>query len=69
MVEAKVTEMTERNPILQKLKEGLEITKEEASTLAEELHDADPHITEALLRKIYDNKNAKFIQFINSSKT
>ena len=65
MVEAKVTEMTERNPILQKIKEGLEITKEEASTLAEELHDADPHITEALLRKVYDNKNAKFIQFIN----
>lgn len=64
MVEAKVEELTKRNPILQKLKEGHSITEDEAQTLAEELHETDPHITEALLRKVYNHQNAKFIQFI-----
>ncbi|MDO6738740.1 DEAD/DEAH box helicase family protein [Wenyingzhuangia sp. 2_MG-2023] len=64
MVEAKVKELTERNTILQKLKGGKTITEEEANALAEELHDADPHITEALLRKVYNHQKAKFIQFI-----
>ncbi|MEP1489743.1 MAG: DEAD/DEAH box helicase family protein [Algibacter sp.] len=64
MVEAKVEELTKRNPILQKLKEGKTITEDEAQTLAEELHETDPHITEALLRKVYNHQNAKFIQFI-----
>ena len=64
MVEAKVKELTERNPILQKLKKGNSITEDEAKTLAEELRDADPHITEALLKKVYNHQNAKFIQFI-----
>ena len=32
--------------------------------MAEELRDADPHITEALLKKVYNHQNAKFIQFI-----
>ena len=64
MVEAKVKELTERNTILQKLKQGKTITEDEANTLAEELHHADPHITEALLRKVYNHQKAKFIQFI-----
>ena len=50
--------------ILQKLKEGQIITEEEAELLAEELHETDPHITETLLRKVYNHQNAKFIQFI-----
>jgi len=64
MVEAKLEELTKRNPILQKLKEGLDITEDEAIILADELHQTDPHITEALLRKVYNHQNAKFIQFI-----
>lgn len=64
MVEAKITELTKRNPILQKLKEGEAITEEEVHILADELHETDPHITEALLRKVYNHQNAKFIQFI-----
>lgn len=64
MVEAKVEELTKRNPILQKLKEGKTITEIEAQTLAEELLETDPHITESLLRKVYNHQNAKFIQFI-----
>ncbi|CAM3625342.1 DEAD/DEAH box helicase family protein [Flavobacterium gelidilacus] len=64
MVEAKVAELTKQNPILQKLKEGKTITEEEAQLLADELHETDPHITESLLRKVYNHQNAKFIQFI-----
>lgn len=64
MVEAKVTELTKQNPILQKLKEGQIISEEEAELLAEELQETDPHITETLLRKVYNHQNAKFIQFI-----
>lgn len=64
MVEAKITDLTEQNPILQKLKEGQIISEKEAELLAEELHETDPHITETLLRKVYNHQNAKFIQFI-----
>jgi type I restriction enzyme, R subunit len=64
MVEAKVAELTERNPILQKIKAGEPITEEESNSLAEELHEEDPHITESLLRKVYKHQKAKFIQFI-----
>ena len=64
MVEGKIAELTERNPILQKLKLGNSISEEEALQLAEELHEEDPHITESLLRKVYKHQKAKFIQFI-----
>lgn len=64
MVEAKVAELTERNPILQKIKAGEIVTEEESNLLAEELHEEDPHITELLLRKVYKHQKAKFIQFI-----
>lgn len=64
MVEQKVNELLERNPILQKIKDGKQITVEEAAQLAEELHSEDPHITEALLQKVYKNQHANFLQFI-----
>jgi type I restriction enzyme R subunit len=64
MVEAKIAELTERNPILQKIKAGEKVTEEESNLLAEELHEEDPHITESLLRKVYKHQKAKFIQFI-----
>jgi len=64
MVEAMVTEMTEHNPILQKLKNGEAITPDEATQLAEQLHAERPHITEDLLRQVYKNHKARFIQFI-----
>ncbi|SEM28901.1 type I restriction enzyme, R subunit [Aquimarina amphilecti] len=64
MVEAKIAELIEKNPILQKIKSGEKVTEEEAEQLAEELHEEDPHITEQLLRKVYNHQKAKFIQFI-----
>jgi type I restriction enzyme R subunit len=64
LVEEKVNELLLASPILQKLKDGIEITREEAEQLAEELHDEHPHITIDLLRRVYNNRKAAFVQFI-----
>ncbi len=64
LVEQKVNELVLANPILQKLKEGKEISSAEAEQLAEELHDEHPHITIDLLRRVYNHRKAVFVQFI-----
>ncbi|WP_321343146.1 type I restriction-modification enzyme R subunit C-terminal domain-containing protein [uncultured Draconibacterium sp.] len=64
MVEEKVKELTTTNPILQKIQHGKPITEEEATELANELHDENPHITIDLLRRVYNHRKAQFIQFI-----
>ena len=64
MVEAMIAELTTHNPILLQIKNGQEVTAEEASELAELLHAEHPHITENLLRQVYKNRKARFIQFI-----
>ena len=64
LVEQKIQELTNSNPLLQKLKHGESLTDAEAEQLAEQLHDEHPHITIDLLRRIYDNRKAQFTQFI-----
>lgn len=64
MVEALITELTEHNPLLHKIKRGESVSADEASQLAELLQEERPHITEGLLRRVYKNRNASFIQFI-----
>lgn len=64
LVEQKINEMVSANPILQKLKHGLEITASEAEQLAEELHNEHPHITVELLRRVYNHRKAQFLEFI-----
>ncbi len=64
MVEAMVLELTRTNPILQKIKRGDAILETEVASLAELLNKAHPHITENLLRAVYRNRKARFIQFI-----
>lgn len=64
MVEAMIAELTAYNPILQKIKNGEEVSPSEATALAELLHAEHPHITEDLLRQVYKNRKARFIQFI-----
>ena len=64
MVEALIVELTEYNPILTKIKNGQEISLAEADELARLLHAEHPHITEDLLRQVYKNRKARFIQFI-----
>ena len=64
LVELKVNELVSNNPLLQKLKHGDEITGDEAEQLAEELHNEHPHITIDLLRKVYNHRKAKLVQFL-----
>jgi type I restriction enzyme, R subunit len=64
LVEKKINELLLSSPILQKLKQGQEITTEEAEQLAEELHDEHPHITIDLLRRVYNHRKAALVQFI-----
>ncbi|MQY77614.1 MAG: restriction endonuclease subunit R, partial [Bacteroidetes bacterium] len=63
-VEAIIKEMVGSNFVLQKLQLGQEITEEEVEQLANILMSRDPWVTKELLQKVYDNKRAKFIQFI-----
>jgi type I restriction enzyme R subunit len=64
MVETLINDLTENNPVLQKIKNGEAVTADEANQLAELLHEEHPHITENLLRQVYKNRKARFIQFI-----
>lgn len=64
LVELKINELVSGSPILQKLKQGEEITPDEAEQLAEELHNEHPHITIDLLRKVYNHRKAALVQFI-----
>ena len=64
MVESLIVELTEHNPVLLKIKNGEAVSTDEATELAELLHEEHPHITEALLRQVYKNRKAHFIQFI-----
>ncbi len=64
LVEQKINELVSGSMILQKLKQGLNISQDEADQLAEELHNEHPHITIDLLRKVYNHRKAQLIQFI-----
>ena len=64
MVEGVIAELTEHNPVLQKIKIGETISAYEANELAKSLYEEHPHITEDLLRQVYKNHKARFIQFI-----
>jgi len=65
-VGAAIKELVGSNFVLQKLQQGLEITESEVEQLANILQEKDPWVTEDLLQKVFDNKRAKFIQFIKS---
>lgn len=64
MVEALIAELTDHNPVLMKIRNGEQVSADEAKALAELLHAEHPHITEDLLRQVYKNHKAHFIQFI-----
>jgi type I restriction enzyme R subunit len=63
-VEAIIKEMVASDFVLQKLQIGINITEAEVEQLANILESRDPWVTEKLLQHVYDNKRAKFIQFI-----
>lgn len=64
LVEEKINQLVEANPILQKLKHGFPLSEDEAVALTNELSNEYPHITEEVLRKVYNNQRAKLEQFI-----
>lgn len=64
MVEKLIFELTKNNPILKKIQSGGSICGDEVDELADILHFEYPHITEDILRQVYKNKKAQFIQFI-----
>lgn len=64
MVEEKIKALIDKHPILQKIKQGASINEADIAELAEQLNEEDPHITEALLKKVYKNRKATFLQFI-----
>ncbi len=64
MVEAKIAELLVQNSILQKVKEGENITHEEASQLASILAAESPYITIDLLRRAYHTPKAPFLKLI-----
>lgn len=64
MVEEKIRFMIDKHPILQKIKQGEPINDTDIAELAQQLNEEDPHITEALLKKVYKNRKATFLQFI-----
>ena len=64
LVEKKINELVSRNPILQKVREGKQISITEAELLADQLSDEHPHITIDLLRRVYNHRKAELVQFI-----
>ena len=63
-VEEFIRELVKTNPVLQKIVEGEEVSDEEIEKLANILKEHYPNVTEYILQEIYDNKSAKFLQFI-----
>ncbi len=63
-VEEFVRVLVKTNPVLQKIVQGDEVADEEIEELANILKELYPNVTEYILREIYDNRSAKFIQFI-----
>ncbi len=63
-VEELVQQLVKTNPVLQKLINGDPISEEEIHDLSYILSSQHPQVTEENLQKIYDNRRAKFIQFM-----
>ncbi len=64
MVEEKVQKLLQENEVLQRLKSGDTLDEYDIQKLADILRAEDPHVTEELLRRVYDNREAAFIDFI-----
>jgi type I restriction enzyme R subunit len=63
-VEALIKKLEEENEILQKIKQGDDITQEEVEELADTLNEYDPYPTEENLQKAYDARKVMFLDLI-----
>lgn len=63
-VEALIKNLEDENEILQKIKQGENITQEEVEELADVLTEHDPYPTEENLQKAYDARKVRFLDLI-----
>ena len=63
-VEEKIKNLLQTNAVLQKLIRGDSLDEFDIQSLADTLRSEDPYITEELLQRVYDNRTARFIDFI-----
>lgn len=63
-VESFIRGLAEENPVLQKIQAGEAITEEELNSLGSLLEAQEFHVTQEILRKVYDHKTAGFLQFM-----
>jgi type I restriction enzyme, R subunit len=63
-VEKLINSLKDENPVLQKITSGQDVSDWEIKELEALLAKQDPFVTEKLLRKVYDNQSATFLQFI-----
>ncbi|QQR80999.1 MAG: hypothetical protein IPJ69_02325 [Deltaproteobacteria bacterium] len=57
-------ELLQSNEVLKRLKAGKPIDEFDIQSLADLLRSQDPYVTESLLQRVYDNRSARFIDFI-----
>lgn len=63
-VEEYIRGLVEQNEVLKKIQRGEAVTDEEIHELAKLLGEQALHVDEDMLRKVYDHKKARFIQFL-----
>jgi type I restriction enzyme R subunit len=63
-IESFIRDLVEGNPVLQKVRDGRELSTDEIHELAELLESSNLQVTEERLRRIYDNRTAHFLQLI-----
>lgn len=63
-VEETIKNLITQNEVLQRLKAGEQLDAFDVQSLADLLRSQDPYVTEELLQRVYDNRSAKFIDFI-----
>lgn len=63
-LEAKIQSLLQTNLVLQKLKNGEELDEVDILELTEILQGEDPYVTLDILKRVYDNRSAKFVDFI-----
>lgn len=63
-LEVFVRNLVSENKVLQRIQAGEPVADSDARPLADLLAAHDPYATEDVLRKVYDHKTARFLQFI-----
>lgn len=64
MLAQKIAELETHNDTIKRLKQGEMVTEDDVKQLSVLLEKQSPHVTEKILQKVFDNRKAKFIQFI-----